>query len=338
MRNHIALHGLKASLVLLAVAAAAQAQHYQPFGDLDVEYDLQLWSPPIIDEYGGEPVPPNYGWFADYSRAYLKLSRPESVDSQFQEDGTWGNIWDLGYMTEENHGWLVSILHFNRTSVASLTPVTDIQGNEFTLQNNLNFGTYAGVELNKTFRVHVGEHGSYFEPFGGFRYGKFEEQLNSETLVFDDPANPTMETGTGTRGIFHNSMVGGQLGLRTYTRKGHWIISSEFRGFGLMNFQELHVSQTQIVTTTDGMGGFNVQNPIVTRANESFDEFVIGGELRLEAAYEITREIRAHVGLELMHLGRGLGRGFDQTAFTGARDNDQAATYLGVFFGLQMNR
>ena len=337
MRKHLVTCWSTLCVTLLAVSTAT-AQHYQPFGDLDVHYDFQMFAPPIIDEYGDEPVAPNYGWFLDYNRAYLKLSRPENVPSQFQEDGTWGNIWNLGYMTEDNHGWLISISHFNNTSVAQFTNVTDIQGNQLQLRNNLNFGTYAGAELNKSFRVHVGAHGTYFEPFAGFRYGKFEEELNNESLVFDDPANPMIETGTGTRGVFHNSMYGGQVGMRAYMRRGHWIVSSEIRAFGQMNHQEMAANQIQIITNADGMGGFNVQNPVVTRVDESFDEFVVGGELRFGAAYEVTRDIRANVGVEVLHMGRGIGRGFDQNLLTSSRINDGAATYAGLYFGFEWKR
>ncbi len=338
MRKQLVSGLLTATSLMLGLAATAHGQHYQPFGPLDIHHDLQFFAPPIIDEYGDEPVAPNYGWFADYSRAMLHMSRPESVASSFQEDDLYGNIWDVGYMTEENHGWLVSIVHLGRANVFNLTAVTDIQGNNFTLVDNLNAGTYAGAEINKTFRVHVGEKGTYFEPFGGLRYAEFEELLNQETLVFDDPANPMVETGTGTAGVFQNTMIGGQFGMRSYVRRGHWVLSGEARSFAMANFQELSVRQTQIITTADGAGGFNVQNPVINQVDESYNEFVVGGELRVEAAYQFTRDIRGHVGMELLTLGRGIGRGFDQTNLTGAADNDQGVTYLGYFIGIQVNR
>ena len=338
MRMHTVVCWSTLCVTMLVAASTASAQHYQPFGDLEMHYDMQLFSPPIIDEYGDEPVAPNYGWFADYNRAYVRLTRPDNVATHFQEDGTWGNIWNLGYMTEDNHGWLVSILHFNKTSVTELTAVTDIQDNVFQLRSNVNVGSYAGVELNKTFRVHVGEHGTFFEPFGGFRYGHFQEDLNTETLVVDDPLNPIVEVGTGTAGVFHNTMYGGQIGIRGYNRKGHWIISGELRGFGQMNYQEMSVRRTQITVVDNLDGTFNVGNPIITRNAQDFDEFVVGGELRLEAAYEITREIRVNVGLEVMHLGRGIGRGVNEDSLSAAFINDQAVTYSGIYFGLQMNR
>ena len=337
MRKQIVACWLTTCLVLLA-ATTATAQHYQPFGELDMHYDMQWFAPPIIDEYGDEPVAPNYGWFADYSRAYLRLSRPENLPSNFEEDATWGNIWDFGYMTEDNHGWLASVTNIQSTQWAVFTPVTDIQGNAFDLRNNLNFGRYWSAELNKTFRVHVGDHGTFFEPFGGFRYGNFEEEINNETLVFDNPADPMVEVGTGTRGVIGNSMVGAQIGSRAYNRNGHWVISGELRGFAQMNFQEVHAQQIEITTNADGAGGFIVQNPVVTRVDESFDEFVVGGELRLEVAYELTREIRIHAGLEVLHMGRGLSRGFDSDLLTASQINDGGATYWGYFFGAQLNR
>lgn len=340
MRTHIAATWLTL-VTLLCLAAAAQAQqhdHGPPFADLDIHYDLQLFAPPIVDEYGDEPVAPHYGFFLEYNRVYLDLNRPDNVPTYFEGDKTWGNRWDVGYMTEENHGWDVTIWSINQTNVIDFTAVTDVQGNMFTLQNNVNVGGYSGVEVNKTFRTHVGEHGGFFEPFIGFRFGQFTERLNIETLVVDDPVVPTIETGTGTTANFENTMVGGQIGARWYRQQGHWVVSSDVRGFATNNFQGLRGQQTQIITVSDGAGGFITLNPITTQFGQSFDEFVPGGEVRLEAAYILTREVRLRVGFELMHFGRGIGRGFNPNNLSAAGLNDQAITYAGVAFGFEVNR
>ncbi len=341
MRTHIAATWLIVVAILLSLAATAGAQQHEagpPFSDLDIHYDLQLFAPPIVDEYGDEPVAPNYGWFCEYNRVYVDLNRPDNVPTYFDGDKTWGNRFDVGYMTEENHGWDVTIWKINKTNVIDLTAVTDVQGNMFTLQNNVNTGGYNGVEVNKTFRTHVGEHGGFFEPFIGFRYGQFNERLRIETLVQNDPVTPTLETGTGTAATFDNNMVGGQIGARWFAQHGHWVVSSDVRGFALNNFQGLRGSQTQIVTVSDGAGGFITLNPITTQIGQSFSEFVPGGEVRLEAAYIVTRKVRLRVGFELMHFGRGIGRGFNQNTLSAANLNDQSVTYAGVAFGFEVNR
>ena len=114
MRTKIGLFFLVVATACAGVCSStAQAQHYQPFGPVDVYNDLQMFAPPIIDEYGDEPVAPNFGWFFEYNRVYLNLNRREDVTTSFQGDFTWGNRIEFGYMTEEDHGWLATIWHVN---------------------------------------------------------------------------------------------------------------------------------------------------------------------------------------------------------------------------------
>lgn len=329
---------LTALLGVLVTAAAAPAQHYQPFGDLDMHYDFQLGAPPIVEEYGNEPVAPNYGWYVQYSRCWMNVNRPENQPSDFQGDFQWGNRIDIGYMTDEQNGWSTTIWHLNRQSAIEFTPVIDIQGNEFTLQNNINTGEYSGMEVNKTFRAYLPNHHIFIEPYAGFRWGEFEETIVVETLVFDNPAMPTMETGTGTSAVWENNMVGGQVGVRWFGRRGHWVLSGQVAGYAMQNWQFLNGRQVQIITVDDGMGDFITQSPVTTSIDENFDEVVGGFEFRAEAAYEITRKVRARFGFQLLSFQRGIARGFDQETLSGAEGNDMAVTYAGVVIGIDVNR
>ena len=74
--------------------------------------DWQFFAPADFDTFGGGPDA-NTGWFATYDRLYLWVTRPEYVGSYTDGDFAWGNRWDIGYMTEEKHGWLFSFWHLD---------------------------------------------------------------------------------------------------------------------------------------------------------------------------------------------------------------------------------
>jgi hypothetical protein len=95
-------------VAVFGITTSAQAQHHQPF--IDPAYfnpDFQFFAPAEVSAYsGGEP--PNIGFYLDYDRLFLNVTRGEeepSLFSPFQGDFTWGNRWELGYMTEEDTGW-----------------------------------------------------------------------------------------------------------------------------------------------------------------------------------------------------------------------------------------
>ena len=79
------------------------------------DHDLQFFAPAAdIDAYGGPVM--RTGWFGSYARMYLRVSRPDDVDSYDRMDRTWGNRWDLGYMIDDvdhDHGWLFSYMHID---------------------------------------------------------------------------------------------------------------------------------------------------------------------------------------------------------------------------------
>ena len=89
------------------------ADYFQPFIDPNAfDPDFQFFAPADIDTYGDGPEP-NIGWFATYDRVRIWVTRPDYVPSYTEGDFTWGNRFDLGYMSEEEHGWLVSIWHID---------------------------------------------------------------------------------------------------------------------------------------------------------------------------------------------------------------------------------
>jgi hypothetical protein len=61
-------------------------------------------------------------------------------------------------------------------------------------------------------------------------------------------------------------------------------------------------------------------------------QFCFGGEVRMDASYELTRDINLRVGMVFLDLGQGIGRG------DLLRLNNQAVQMAGVSFGFTVNR
>lgn len=104
---------LVAAIAILVAISAVQAQDYQPFIEPGYfNHDLQFFAPATdIDTYGG-PVQ-RTGWFGEYARMYLGVSRPDYVESSSKADMTWAHRLDLGYMIDDvnhDHGWLFSTM------------------------------------------------------------------------------------------------------------------------------------------------------------------------------------------------------------------------------------
>ena len=199
--NRLSLWG-PALLLLMVSASNVQAQHYTPFGDWDFGHDFQPFAPAVLDEYGFEPIPPNTGWFFSMERCYLNVGRQDAATQPFNGDFTWGNRWDLGFMTEEDHGWLLSAWNLRGPVVgapdANSAPI--------------NFGAFSGVELNKMWRLGPCDGGSFVEPFIGVRNITFKDR---------------------TFGMVENNIIGGQLGLRWYKQTGHYkITNNPSSGYG----------------------------------------------------------------------------------------------------------
>lgn len=76
------------------------------------ESDFQFFAPADIDRLNSE-IDASIGWFATYDRSYMYVTRPEAEASSASGDFTWGNRIDLGYMTEEAHGWMITFLHID---------------------------------------------------------------------------------------------------------------------------------------------------------------------------------------------------------------------------------
>ena len=70
--------------------------------------------------------------------------------------------------------------------------------------------------------------------------------------------------------------------------------------------------------------------PTLNHANNA--EFVWGGEIRMDATYELTRDVSLQGGFVLLDLGKGIGRGLTPT------NNSQDVMMVGVSLGFTVNR
>ena len=224
---------------------------------------------------------------------------------------------------------------------------------DYFLHDSLNVATLSNFEINKTFRREPRNNGSIVEPFVGFRMGRFTDfYLNDEYNRYDDEGNPVppipdpndpdspapddaaIEEYISSRANLANNMVGGQIGTRWYNKKGRWLISGELKAFAMANLQNLEdrtfTTVTLVDVGTDNDVDSETQNFITSYASAT--EFVVGGEIRAEAAYEVTRDFSLRFGFELLEFGKGLGRGNDIT------QNTESATIYGITFGCTLNR
>lgn len=351
-------------VVVLAAAGSVQAQYLQPF--IDPGYfqpDFQYFAPPEVGDFGGGE-PPNTGFYVTFDRTYVNVTRPRdafSFGSQHEGDFTWGNRFEIGYMTDDKTGWQGVLWHVNGPNEKfangeSITVLQDVANTEtlsFVIPqtfDSLNVLKMSSFELNKVWRRKEFHNGAVLEPLLGYRYMNVRDFYQRETLQESVPppgvtlrANTTATDEffdiTSFRSTFENQMHGGQLGGRLFRQRGHWLLSAEVKFFALANFQSLRsISERSFLPNPDegnasliaplGPGGDVNRSVAYQRASE----FVWGGEVRGEAAYELTRDINLRVGFVFLDLGQGIGRG------NNIQQNNQAIQMAGVTFGFTVNR
>lgn len=303
---------LSAVLGTWLAADTVLAQRFQPFGPLDFhDGDWQLFGP----AYDTEPVivdDPNTGFFVAYDRVHASVSRPLSASQPNEMDKTWGNRLTLGYMTEEDHGWLLEFLEIDGPNYPNNTlnfgpPLT------ITIPYIENSLDYTSVELSKQWRVKQLHHGSFVDLFLGVRYGHL---LSQDTLV--RPLGFATPTSLATE----NHMVGPQVGLRWFKQKGRWTISSEGRYYYAWNDQFL--SAPEFNRQSQAGGGPGIKSP-------AFERWVQAGDVRAEVTFDVTKACALNAGLDVLYMANGVGRGFPPA-------NDQDLLMVMWTFGFSFNR
>jgi hypothetical protein len=180
--------------------------------------DFQFFAPPDFEEYGNEFKAPT-GWFGTYDRMYVWITRARQEINPTSMDHTWGNRFDWGFMTEEQHGWLFSVITVDgpnannvlvveRLNQVDITnppgtntnpPVlpTSAANDPFTNQrtynvtNSLNNARISNFEVNKMFRLDPSHNGTFLEPFLGVRYTRFADfTVRQNYARYDVNGNP----------------------------------------------------------------------------------------------------------------------------------------------------
>ncbi len=327
---------LVSGMLVLFLSPIANAQTSLPFADSEISPDFQWFAPAEYEQYSGDPVDANTGWFATYDRLYLNVSRDNTAYAPWDSDRGWGNRFDLGYMSEEDHGWLFTIWHItgpgqmmrNPNRLFDTADGADNGIHPSSVGNSTNIIRYSGFEANKTWRLEPLFHRkAVLEPFIGVRWIQFEDEWQREAIT---DVIPTIRSRfTDRRGTFNNKMLGGQAGFRYSCRYNAWILSTEVRAFALQNWQ-LRKENTESELFFDDPDPAIDAIRIYSNGASAFmgKKFVGGGELRVEAAYHVTRNVYLRVGLEAIYMD-GIGRDLDFK---------QELSMIGTSFGVVLNR
>lgn len=335
LRTFVLVHVGLAVLLVAAVCRGEDNDQYmhsdpyqpdlmQPFIAPDTfDLDYQFFAPAEIDLYGDD-VPLRNGWWAQYSRMYLAVSRADAEAAPYKMDKTWGNRYDIGYMTEEDHGWMFTVSNLGGPN----NPVRLIQQGGPTLPGGPResgpFTRFNNVELNKVFRLKPFHNGSVMELFIGARYVNFEDSTFSQNVIFNPITGITTVIDNADNS--QNNLIGGELGARWYKRKGRWTLSADGRAYAAPNFQQQN-GVTQIFLFVDPTAD-PISYERILRGSGSNDSFVPAGELRVEAEYDVTRDLSLNAGFNFIYFGRGMFR---------LVNDDQSVAMAGVTFGIVYN-
>jgi hypothetical protein len=257
-----------------------------------------------------------------------------------------GNRFDFGRI-EDRHGWLMSIyqlrdqgetLNYPNADIVFKDPPTGSRGTHLlqgpvplnptlfpsdptvvirdlpvTLYNisMMQETSTWGVEANYLYRAMTCHNGGTFEFFGGARYLEFNDMYGIQ--VGQGPADlqvPDFLAGSSWYTDAHNHIVGPQVGVRWFKKRGRWMLSTEGRFMAGLNCQNFH--QTATIGPNLNSGGLesngsstgSVPYPYTPTAmaptvatHDAYDRvFTPLVELRLEARYQITRSVSFHAG------------------------------------------
>lgn len=280
---------------------------------------------------------------------------------------TYGNRIDMGYMKENDRGWFVSYwkvgspnaFQVNRAETEMIFQ-SDGEGEEGggevegggveegeegeeeaeptpfpvgpdedavfgDLQNSINAGRMWSLELNKGFRQKTLHNGLVLEPFFGFRYINFTDYFVRESIL-SGLGGPTSFRAAGNA---DNNIFGGQLGIRAHAHRGRWLLSGEARMLTAFNYQSFseRLLREESFVGEDETIRFKHEDLLL------FDkhELSLASELRIEAAFQVTRDIALRGGVTVLHFSRGVARGADA-------DNDESMNLAGVTGGLTWRR
>jgi hypothetical protein len=246
-----------------------------------------------------------------------------------------------------------------------------------TLQNSSRF---AGVDLLRTWRYEPGHHGGVWEFGIGPRFFQFHDRFDAEGttnallpalfgigLITLPQAPPNTVSGAirvsappapnfWDLGI-DNNVVGPELGARWSLKRERWTVSTDFRALIGANFQtgrlagalgQGYTTDTVRLDTGAILPNTHTQTGVLGSALFTFNSaantvtFAPMGELRVDASYNVTRNVSLEVGYTGILLS-GIGRASDRIIYSvpnmGILDGaDKQHVYVnGVNFGFNVN-
>lgn len=227
------------------------------------------------------------------------------------------------------------------------SPVNQVEGTtDLPVYTTINEATLSSFEIMRVLERQTFHNGAVLEPMVGMRFVKFNDKFN---YAFYRRSDHDLDLVNGDDyevyhrelSKFENNMLGGQLGARIFKQTGHWKVSTEMRMFGMQNWQNFS-NQTDNYIWSAGSTfidpvGLILRDPQYARREKTMtydrgSEFVWGGELKMEAAYQVTRDIGFRTGFYFLDLGTGVGRGRDMTT------SSQDVQLYGMTFGFDYRR
>ncbi len=149
---------------------------------------------------------------------------------------------------------------------------------------------FQGVELMKVYRFKPTHRGSVVEFYYGARYLRLRDQFRIDTIggVIGDSFWDTQ---------FDNNLVGPQVGIKWFKRRGRWTINAQGRFMFAYNV----INQEQVGSIGRSLVPGAVNNPLYFNPT-SFqhgkrdDDFSPTAEMRVEASYNLTRSVALQLG------------------------------------------
>ncbi len=219
-----------------------------------------------------------------------------------------------------------------------------------------------GVELSRDYRAPRLHNGGYLEVIYGARWfqvddafivkgfgngdGTFAVTILGTTNTY--PLNILDESKWSTRSI--NNLIGPQIGLRWFRQRDHWITSVEGRFLAAANFQNTSQvtnlgSETIInATSTDSAGADFEFIGLGTRTHQYNTVFSPMGELRVNAAYLVTKSCAIKVGytgIVAGNVSRASNRvDYNSVNLVGISPDHNREIFFsnGLSFGVEFNR
>lgn len=225
------------------------------------------------------------------------------------------------------------------------------QARAYRVDDSLNAGSLTSFDLVKTWRRSPYRYGGILEPLIGLKYTTFtdftqdQDYARSTGSIITPLAPPTADTQLETLRSFEttnmNRLLGGQIGARYFTNYHRWRLGAEFRTFLAANFQTISENQNTYFTEYGGGPGIGTDVDFTeTRSIHSYStnqRTTWGYEVKMNAAFQVTKYIGLNGGLSVFNLARGIRRGgINVLGATSARDQD--VFMAGLNFGLEINR